>query len=37
MDVQRLNTLGWRAQTTLSEGLAKAYTDFTNAIEPVNV
>ena len=28
MDVQRLNTLGWRAKTDLTEGLKHAYRDF---------
>ncbi|KPK49033.1 MAG: GDP-L-fucose synthase [Thiotrichales bacterium SG8_50] len=28
LDVGRLHTLGWRARTTLSEGLARAYADF---------
>ena len=28
MDVQRLNALGWRAQTELPEGLKHAYRDF---------
>lgn len=30
LDVGRLHALGWRAPTTLSEGLAKAYADFDN-------
>jgi len=28
MDVSRLNSLGWRARTGLSEGIALAYADF---------
>ena len=29
MDVSRLHALGWRASTTLEQGLAQAYKDFT--------
>jgi GDP-L-fucose synthase len=28
MDVSRLNSMGWRASTTLEQGLARAYRDF---------
>lgn len=28
MDVSRLNSLGWRTQTTLKEGLVEAYRDY---------
>ncbi len=28
LDVSRLNSLGWRAPTTLQEGLSKAYADY---------
>ncbi len=31
MDSSRLNSLGWRANVTLEEGLALAYKDFLNA------
>lgn len=30
MDSKRLNTLGWRAQVGLQEGLSRAYSDFLN-------
>jgi GDP-L-fucose synthase len=30
LDVRRLSALGWRARTSLSVGLAKAYDDFQN-------
>ena len=30
MDSKRLNTLGWRAQVGLQEGLKRAYSDFLN-------
>jgi GDP-L-fucose synthase len=28
MDVGRLNAMGWKAQTEMREGLARAYQDF---------
>jgi len=28
LDVGRLNALGWKADTTMQDGLAKAYQDF---------
>jgi len=28
MDVGRLNTMGWKAQTGMREGLARAYQDY---------
>jgi GDP-L-fucose synthase len=31
MDVQRLHAMGWKAQTTLFEGLQRAYLDFQTA------
>jgi GDP-L-fucose synthase len=33
LDVSRLSAMGWKAKTTLAEGLRKAYSDFlTNAV-----
>jgi GDP-L-fucose synthase len=34
LDVARLNTLGWRAPTSLQAGLARAYADFLNSHVP---
>jgi GDP-L-fucose synthase len=28
MDVQKLNTLGWTAQTALRQGIEKVYREF---------
>ena len=28
MDVQKLNSLGWKAQTALREGIEKVYREF---------
>ena len=31
LDVTRLNSMGWRAETAMAEGLARAYSDFLEA------
>ena len=33
LDVTRLHDLGWQAQTSLEDGLTKAYKDFVNNYE----
>ena len=34
MDVSRLNHMGWRARTPLTEGLAATYAEFASALVP---
>jgi GDP-L-fucose synthase len=32
MDVGRLNVMGWKAQTAMHDGLARAYQDFMSSL-----
>ena len=33
MDVERLNAMGWKAQTDMRDGLARAYRDLLSAYQ----
>lgn len=37
MDSSRLNDLGWRSQTSLVDGLQKAYADFLSSINTIQI
>jgi GDP-L-fucose synthase len=34
MDVERLNSMGWKAKTDMRDGLARAYQDFVRTMNP---